>query len=1276
MKNIKSLIKCFIVFALTVLSILSLTYSIKAKENKVQAQTNIALGKKVSTTSPNNESFITDGNLDTYWEGEPYPALLEVDLGDFYNVTSLKLYCFADGGRYYNYKIFYSANKRDYALFGQKNDTVAVSSSGENYNAPNGSVVARYIRVDITYNSANTGVHVREIEVFGTKNTTYKDVIPSVDPTDNQNVAYLKQVKSNMNFIDPSCVTNGSLNCYWRAKFAPAYLDVDLEQNYDLTGIKLLFPERDNWYYYIIYGSVDGDNFDRLYTKHNTDLPSANGDEISVSGTYRFIRVYLQYKNESNTVSLSEIKVYGSATGQNRGLLRTGSIENVLDVKDYANTEFANEITENETIENVYGIIERTVGKLYKKWFSFELKQGESGLDYYELSDKNGKILIKGNNGISLASGVNYYFKHYCNVNITEQANQTLMPTEIVKINGTVFNQTPYEIRYAFNYCTMDYSFAFFTEKDFQKEYDYLALNGVNLALDLTGQEAVWIKFLMNFGYTYDEAKSWLCGPAYYAWQFMDNMEIYGGCVTDGWVKERLESARRMQRWRTSLGMQTCLQGYVGMVPNNFKNYQPDVDILEQGTWCGLDRPDMIRTDTTLYDDYARLFYQAQEWAFGKNSNYYACDPFHEGGIRPNDLADDIISREIIKSIVEYNSNGVWVIQAWHSNPTNLLLKGLEGYREEHALILDLCGLEAPKWNRTTYGEDGEGGTTLENIEFNYTPWVWCMLDNYGGNPSMDGELQNIIDQLELVNKTATKIKGIGIIAEATLDNPIIYNLCFDMAWGTYELESWEKDYITARYGRYSEKAFEGWKLLNETVYNKNNGWYRTVPWVLTHIPEWKGIDGIPYDMAKLEKALTLLLADYDVLCGSEGYRYDIVEIMQHIVNHYAVNAYNQLYSAFQSKNKTDYYNAKAKFMNSFEVMNKVLECRSEWLVGEWIGKAEDWSELLQNDFAYDSLVDNAKALITSWAHQLSLRAIPDYAQRHYEGMLIDLYKARWEVFLNKLEANLESGTAIVGLNLDDYYHVYRKWALNDKQYLRVPNESYANIYAVASRVVSECFVSSNVLNKNALSLVVIQEGLNHINAVEESLYNQEQLSFIYEVKTCLNNITLSSSLTEYYDAVKLIYDAYDVIANPLKDTAQEGSSGGGTGSSGDTSSSGVTSSDATSSGDTSSSGVTSSDAISSGDTSSSGATSSDATSSGDTSSSGVTSSDVTSSGEETSSSSTQNSSSSSASNGSLNSSSKNNNGKGCKASLSNGSILSLLALTAIVALKRKNKKD
>ena len=67
----------------------------------------------------------------------------------------------------------------------------------------------------------------------------------------------------------------------------------------------------------------------------------------------------------------------------------------------------------------------------------------------------------------------------------------------------------------------------------------------------------------------------------------MDNMEVIGGPVSDEWVKGRLEMARENQRWKNSLGMQTVLQGYAGMVPNNFTDYQ-DVEILEQGNWCCL----------------------------------------------------------------------------------------------------------------------------------------------------------------------------------------------------------------------------------------------------------------------------------------------------------------------------------------------------------------------------------------------------------------------------------------------------------------------------------------------------------------------------------------------------------------------------------------------------------------------------------------------------------------------------------------------------------------
>ena len=40
----------------------------------------------------------------------------------------------------------------------------------------------------------------------------------------------------------------------------------------------------------------------------------------------------------------------------------------------------------------------------------------------------------------------------------------------------------------------------FWGETEWQNELDWLALNGVNAVLDITGQEEVWRRFLSEFG--------------------------------------------------------------------------------------------------------------------------------------------------------------------------------------------------------------------------------------------------------------------------------------------------------------------------------------------------------------------------------------------------------------------------------------------------------------------------------------------------------------------------------------------------------------------------------------------------------------------------------------------------------------------------------------------------------------------------------------------------------------------------------------------------------
>lgn len=1015
---------------------------------------NLALNKTVTPSAGTGAEVITDGSTSGFWDGGPAPAEFEIDLGRGCFVDSFKGITYYGDGRYYQYEIWGSLDGRSYSKLAEKKDTVTATASGDVFELEEEANI-RYVRVVMTKNSANPSVHMREFEVWGTEDPDYVEPeIPDEDLDDPDNIAFGKPVKSNLNTAQAAKITDGSVYTSWTGKFYPAVTDIDLMEEYDLEDVVVYLPVRENRYYnYTIYGSNDYANFDRLYSKRDENTVTEEGDRIDLSGhRYRFIRVSMEYCSDAGSSMISEVRVHGKAAGTNTDELRTGSIEEILSVQDFENTEYAREITPAETIENVYGIVERTVGEQYRSWFTFELAENDlNDNDYFELDMQDGKVRITGNDGVSLASGLNFYYKNYAHVNISEQANQVKMPEQIVSVDVPVRRETPYKVRYAMNYCTLDYTFAFFNQEAWQKENDWLALNGVNVVLDLAGQEAVWINFLMNFGYSYDEAKNWIAGPSYYAWQFMDNMEIFGGPVSDGWVKDRLEMGRSTQRWKRSLGMETVLQGYAGMIPTNFSEYK-DVDILKQGGWCGLDRPDMIRTDGALYDEYAEKFYEAQRWAFGETSNYYAADPFHEGGIRPSDLSDSTIAAEVLDSLLKYDQDAVWMVQAWWSNPTNALLQGMGEYRQDHVMILDLTGLEAPKWNTTTYGS-----TTLDSVEFNGTDWVWCILKNYGGNTSMDGSLKAISESIPNALKNSEHMKGIGIISEATYDNPAVYDLVYDMAWTEEPVDvgEWVDSYIHRRYGEKSESARRAWDYLLKSIYNRtgNSGQ------IFASNPLAAGKRGVSMNKEYPQKALALLLEDFDLLCDSEAYLYDLTELMRQHVSNYAILVHGEMVDAQNAGNLELFREKKAEFLAAFDLCDEIAATQKDSMVGEWIGKADDWSANY-DDFSEDMLALNAKALITSWAGSASAASLPDYAYRHYSGVLTDLYKARWSLYLDHVENQMQ------GIE-DDFrfrpFDFYWKWILNTPEYSRTPDNSPSHMKELAQRVLTVADVAKPV---------------------------------------------------------------------------------------------------------------------------------------------------------------------------------------------------------------------
>ena len=725
------------------------------------------------------------------------------------------------------------------------------------------------------------------------------------DTEDTESIAYKKPVHTNAGQSTAARVNDGSTVNVWSGERYPAYIDIDLEKNYNLDEIQVFTPSA-GYSQYSIYTSMDGRDFDKLAEKTSKDSCPAEGEIYQAEGKEaRIVRLYVEYQSESSKALVNEIRVLGEESGTE--VIETPEVV----VEDFEGSAYDVEITAQDTIEEVKGIIERQIGKEYADWFSFELADADNGYDYYDISQKGDKINIKGNDGVSLATGLNHYLKYYCNVNISQVGDQVKMPESIVKVEGTVHKETKYPVRYSYNYCTLSYSMAFWGEDEWRNELDWLALNGVNVVLDATAQEEVWRRFLGEIGYTHEETKDFIAGPAYYAWAYMANLSGFGGPVQDNWFVERTELARKNQLAMRKLGMQPALQGYSGMVPVDITDKDPSAEVIKQGTWCSFQRPSMLKTDSETFDKYAKIFYKVQKEVFGDVSDYYATDPFHEGG-NTGGMNPTVISQRVLANMMEADEDAVWIIQSWQGNPTTALLQGLEGNRD-HALILDLYAEKTPHWNEedpNAYGGAAGGG------EFMDTPWVYCMLNNFGGRLGLHGHIQNFVDGIVEASQKADHMAGIGITPEASGNNPVLYDLLFETIWAddadnlqTIDLDQWFRDYTTRRYGAESESAYEAMQILNDTVYNpalnmKGQGAPESVvnarPKLDVSAASTWGNAVIDYDKEDLEEAARLLLEDYDKLKDSDGYQYDLANVLEQVLSNTAQEYQKKMTSAFR----------------------------------------------------------------------------------------------------------------------------------------------------------------------------------------------------------------------------------------------------------------------------------------------------------------------------------------------------------------------------------------
>lgn len=700
------------------------------------------------------------------------------------------------------------------------------------------------------------------------------------------------------------------------------------------------------------------------------------------------------------------------------------------------------------------GLLERIDKGASRKFVTETVK---SDHDFFEIGSCNGKVLVRGNNYVSIASGINWYLKYHLGVHLAWNSMHATLPAVLPLVSETERHDTDIKHRYYLNYCTHSYSMAFWDWKRWEQELDWMALHGINLCLDIVGTDVVWRNVLMKLGYTKAEANEFVAGPAFQAWWLMNNLEGWGGPNSDNWYRQRETLQKQILKRMKELGIHACLPGYSGMVPHDAKQ-RLGLDVADPGLWCDYKRPAFLLPTDKRFAEIASLYYKEQERLFGK-ADFYSMDPFHEGG---NAEGVDLkaAGNAIMAAMKAVNPKAVWVVQAWGACPYPSMIRDL---KNGDMLVLDLYSENRPQWgdpSSTWYRKDG----------FNGHDWTFCMLLNFGANVGLFGKIQHVIEEYYKArqSKFASTMKGVGLTMEGIENNPVMYELVSELPWRSekFAWDGWLRGYIEARYGNvHNAKVDEAWMLLANSVYGAGakivqQGCHETVLCArpaldVYQVSSWSEKEEYYNPDDVIRAARLMVEASHDIKPNA-NFCYDLVDITRQAIAEQARFVYDEIVAAYKAKDRIMFRHSTKRFLDILLQQDSLLSSMPDFMVGTRLSQARS---LGTNASESDHYEWNARVQITTWGnrHAAERGGLREYAHKEWNGVLRDYYYPRWKAYFDALDATFDGKP----MKQFDFYAMDEKWTLRHNAY---PSEAQGDPIEYSQKAFASVFDSCSAM--------------------------------------------------------------------------------------------------------------------------------------------------------------------------------------------------------------------
>ncbi|KAF9973710.1 hypothetical protein BGZ73_003010 [Actinomortierella ambigua] len=715
--------------------------------------------------------------------------------------------------------------------------------------------------------------------------------------------------------------------------------------------------------------------------------------------------------------------------------------------------------------DSIKALVQRLLPNEYHNAFDFQLVNtltpptADVKYDLFRVTDKNdtagNRILIEGTTLSALTRGLKYYLEEGAQVTVEWSGNRL---KELPKIpppapagGQTQGSFVPH--RYYTNVVSFGYQFPFWSWKRWEKEIDWMALNGVNMIPAYVGQEYVFREFYRSLNLTDEEIGNHFTGPAFAPWQRMGNVQgSWTGqllnisksdevaykfkFIDEQWALQQLILARLGE-----LGVNPLLPAFQGFVPKELPSKFPNSVFKKTSGWSNfpndIDEVTVVHHTDPLFAELQSKFLTLQDQLNGGHrSKYYMLDLFNE--VIPDCSTAECltaITAAVTKSLQAIDKDAVWVSQGWFLGTTWWLQPGFaEGYFKGIAdtngktLFFDLIAEVYPVWPSTDgfYGND----------------FGWSLLNNFGTAQGLFGNLPRILKDPGLVyNQYKQNFKAIGITNEGIYNNEFLYDSVFDIAWRdpntVIDAKTHLEQYVRRRYGPAKatptvQAAFD--KYLS-TVWNttqhsnsrsfierppalvmKREGvWMPTVVWYnkTTFVEAWEGL----VSAALWEQNGSI----------SDSWKFDLVDATREVLLFNVFPAVHEsLVAAYEAKDlgKVRQYGQQllALVRDSDRVLNTSPYFSLSTFIGDSrkaidptgrLGDAVKFTQPGLTKASYQRYLEaDVKTIFTWWGPSGTGHDLPDYASKQWGGLLNSYYYPRWQMFVQHLEEAVKNNKA------------------------------------------------------------------------------------------------------------------------------------------------------------------------------------------------------------------------------------------------------------------------